>query len=94
MYIDLNTLSRASAAVTAMGVLLGVVLAVYRFYIRQKAQDRELEAVRCELTLLCYGVRACLSGLREQGCNGPVTEALNKLDKHLNQAAHKGEDGA
>ena len=92
-YLDLNTLNGTSAAVTALGVLVGGVLAVYRFYARQKAQDRELAAVRSELTLLCYGVRACLSGLREQGCNGPVTEALNKLDKHLNPAAHKGEEG-
>ena len=93
MYIDLKTLTSASAAVTALGVLVGLVLSIYRFYVRQKAQDRELAAVRSELTLLCYGVRACLCGMREQGCNGPVTEALNKLDKHLNQAAHKGEDG-
>ena len=26
--------------------------------------------------------------LKEQGCNGPVSDALNKLEKHLNQAAH------
>ena len=41
-----------------------------------------------ELTLLTYGILACLKGLKEQGCNGPVSEAINKIEKHLNKAAH------
>ncbi len=41
---------------------------------------------------ICYGVLACLKGLKEQGCNGPVTAALDKLEKHLNQAAHEEEE--
>jgi len=32
---------------------------------------------------------ACLMGLKEQGCNGPVTEAINQLEKHINKQAHK-----
>ena len=27
--------------------------------------------------------------LHEQGCNGPVSQALDKLDKHLNEKAHQ-----
>lgn len=42
-----------------------------------------------EQTLLTYGVLACLKGLREQGCNGPVTEAINKIEKYLNRKAHE-----
>lgn len=41
---------------------------------------------RCEL--LTYAVLACLKGLKEQGCNGPVTEAIGKIEKHINQKAH------
>ena len=37
---------------------------------------------------MCYGIKACLQGLVEQGCDGPVHDALDKLDKHLNQKAH------
>ena len=40
----------------------------------------------------CYGILACLKGLKEQGCNGPVTEALHTLEKHLNQSAHGQEE--
>lgn len=41
-----------------------------------------------ELQLLTYGVLACLKGLQETGCNGPVTEAVNKIEKYLNHKAH------
>ena len=33
----------------------------------------------------------CLKGLKELGCNGPVTEAIDKMEKHLNKAAHDQE---
>lgn len=55
-----------------------------------KAAERtEINAIKNEQTLLVYGVLACLKGLREQGCNGPVTEAINTIEKHLNQKAHE-----
>lgn len=88
MYIDAETLLGAAALVTALGTIAGAVAAAYRFYLRQKKQDEELTAIRAELQVLCFGIRACLSGLKEQGCNGPVTQALTALDKHLNKQAH------
>ncbi len=42
-----------------------------------------------EMCLLTYGVLACLQGLKDQGCNGSVTEAIDKIEKHINQEAHK-----
>lgn len=61
---------------------------------RDKAElyDRmnaELSSVYEELTLLTYGIQACLKGLQEQGCNGPVTEAVHAFEKHLNKKAHE-----
>lgn len=88
MYIDAETLLGAAALVTALGTITGAAAAAYRFYLRQKKQDEELTAIRAELQVLCFGIRACLSGLKEQGCNGPVTQALTALDKHLNKQAH------
>lgn len=89
MYIDLDGLKNAAAAITTLGTILGVVITIYNFFARQKKQDEEIAAIRSEQQLLCYGLRACLSGLKELGCNDPVTDALNKLDKHLNTEAHK-----
>ena len=88
MYIDLESIRSAAACITALSTVFGAGIALYRFYLRQKKQDEELAAIRAELQVLCFGMRACLSGLKEQGCNGPVTQALDALEKHLNRQAH------
>lgn len=90
MYIDVENVKAAATLITALSTISGLIVAVYKFYARQKKQDEELAAMRGELQVLCFGMRACLSGLKEQGCNGPVTEALSLLDKHLNKKAHEG----
>ena len=51
-------------------------------------QEKQIQHIQNELTVICYGLRGALQGLIEKGCNGPCKDALNKLDKHLNQAAH------
>lgn len=92
MYIDANTIITISAVLAALGGIGGVVVWCIKFVERNKKQDKELAAIRKEQTLICYGILACLRGLEEQGCDGPVHEALNKLEKHLNQAAHEEEE--
>ena len=94
MYIDLETVKSTATFLTSLAVIGGALIALYKFYLRQKKQDEELAAIRSELQVLCFGMRACLSGLKEQGCNGPVTQALDALEKHLNKQAHKGDDAA
>lgn len=51
---------------------------------------KDMLRINEEQTLLTYGVLACLKGLKEQGCNGPVTNAIDKIEKYLNQKAHEG----
>ena len=86
--ITANTIITASALLAALGSLFGVDVWCVKFVERDKHQSREMDAILQEQTLICYGVMACLRGLKEQGCNGPVTTALDKLEKHLNEAAH------
>ena len=43
------------------------VFAVYKWYLKQKQQDVEIERVKSEQCLLTYGMLACLKGLKEQG---------------------------
>lgn len=52
---------------------------------------RQLISINNEQTVLTRGVLACLKGQQEQGCNGPVTEAINAIEKYLNEKAHKVE---
>lgn len=73
----------------AGAVVFGAIFAVHKWVLKQNKQDVEIKALKEEQTVICYGVLAALKGLKEQGCNGPVTEAINKLEKHLNVQAHK-----
>lgn len=50
---------------------------------------KEHEETQEEQTLVIYGLLACLKGLAEQGCNGPVSEAIDKIEKHINKKAHR-----
>lgn len=88
MTINAQTIITAAAVLTALGVIGGVGLWCFRFVERDKRQTKELKAIMEEQTVICFGVLACLKGLKEQGCDGPVTAALDKLEKHLNRAAH------
>lgn len=55
----------------------------------RSTHNSDMDGIKQEQTLMVYGLLACLKGLKEQGCNGPVTEAINKIEKHLNQKAHE-----
>lgn len=86
--ITADTIIKLASVIGALGILGGVIFWAYKFVERDKKQSREITAIRKENTLICFGVLACLKGLKEQGCDGPVTTALDMLEKHLNQAAH------
>ena len=49
----------------------------------------DMAGINEEQQMLTYGVLACLKGLQEKGCNGPVTDAINKIEKYLNAKAHE-----
>lgn len=78
-----------ASIITALGVIFGMIFAVYRWYLKQEKQDKDIKSIKEEQTLLTYGVLACLKGLKEQGCDGPVTTAINQIEKHINKKAHK-----
>ena len=89
MYINAQTVITAAAFLGAVATLLGGLSAVHSWYQRQKRQDVDIQAMKEEMCLLTYGVLACLKGLKEMGRNGPVTEAIDKIEKHINEEAHK-----
>lgn len=95
-----QTIITASAVVAAIIALVANFAKIVRWVDKQKKQSIDIEGLRMihnndmnamkqEQTLIIYGLLACLKGLKEQGCNGPVTEAINKIEKHLNQMAHQ-----
>lgn len=78
----------AGAVIAAVIALIAYFAKAVRWVDKQKQQDEEIKAVKEEQQIIIYGVLACLKGLHEQGANGPVTDAINRIEKHLNQAAH------
>lgn len=83
MELTWQSIITAGGVLSALLLLLTTYNRVYRWTLRQKEQDEELKAIRKENTLLTY-----LKGMAEQGCNGPVREAIDKIEKSLNLRAH------
>ena len=89
MTITTETIITIAAVITALGVIFGVIFAVYRWYLQQNKKDDDIKEIKTEQSILTQGVLACLKGLKVQGCDGPVTEAINQIETHLNKQAHK-----
>ncbi len=90
----------AAAFVGAVSALVTYFSKVVRWVDKQSKQDEEIKqlkqhheddikSLKEEQALLIDGVLACLMGLKEQGCNGPVTKAIEKYNNYLNEKAHK-----
>lgn len=90
----------AASVLGAAGAISAAVAKAVRWFDERKVikrkltaleekHDRDMTEERREMQLLVYGILCCLKGLKEKGCNGPVTEAISKLEKHLNAKAHE-----
>ena len=78
-----------AAVITALGVILGLFITIHKWVLKQNKQDDDIASIKKEQSILTKGVLACLKGLKEQGCDGPVTEAILSIENHLNKEAHK-----
>ena len=89
-----------SKIIGALGVILGVIIAVFRWFSRQEKQstdieklreihDADLKSVQEELCIVNYAVLASLDALVQRGYGGNVAEAHVKLQKHINNKAHR-----
>lgn len=89
MIVTWQTIITAAAVLTAIGALLKNYNKGYDFVRRQTEQDKVIADIQAEQAILTYGILACLKGLKEQGADGPVSEAIAKIEKHLNEKAHE-----
>ena len=79
----------AASVVTALGVIFGILFAFFKWLMKRDKNDVEIREIKEEQTILTKGVLACLKGLKEQGCDGPVTTAIVEIEDHINKQAHK-----
>ncbi|WP_120161508.1 branched-chain amino acid ABC transporter permease [Mycoplasmopsis bovirhinis] len=85
----MEIITTIAGVITALGVIFGLIFAIYKWYLKQEKQDKDIKIIKEEQFLLTQGVLACLKGLQEQGCDGPVTIAIKQLENHINKQAHK-----
>lgn len=97
--VTMGGIAAVCGCITGVVAVIVLLVKFIRWVDRQKNQDTEIKALKAqheedlnalkhELTVICYGLKGALQGLIETGCNGPCKEALKLLDKHLNKAAH------
>ena len=78
-----------ASVITALGTIIACFTTIHKWVLRQNKQDDDIRSIKDEQKILTTGVLACLKGLKEQGCDGPVTEAITSIEEHLNKEAHK-----
>ena len=93
MYITADTIITAAGVFGALLTISTLIYKVVQWLQEQKKQSKAIAEINDEMCLLTYAVLACLKGIQEQGCNGPVSDAVEKVEKHLNQKAHKDYSG-
>ena len=62
-----------ASVITALGTIIACFSTIHKWILRQNKQDEDIKAIKEEQSILTTGVLACLKGLKEQGCDCPVT---------------------
>ena len=88
MYVTWQTIITVAAVLAAIVAIARYYNKGYDWVKTQTKQETEIKSIKEEQQLLTKGVLACLKGLREQGCNGAVDEAISDIETHLNKKAH------
>lgn len=88
MYIDTQAVIKAAELIGAAGVVIGLIIGIYKIIAQSRAQGKQIEIILKEQTVIVYALKGALEGLVESGCNGPCKEALAALNKHINKQAH------
>lgn len=84
-----ETILTVASLITALGVILGAVFSFHSWYLNTKKQGEAIKELKEEQKVLIHGILACLKGLKEQGCDGEVTEEIERIENHINTKAHK-----
>jgi hypothetical protein len=95
MMVTWQTIITAAAVLGAAAAIIKTYNRGYDWVKKQEDQDAVIAEIKAdqadikeEQAILTMGILACLKGLKEQGADGPVTEAISAIEQHLNQKAH------
>ena len=87
--ITFDGLVKGVALLVSLAALLGLVWRTFKKIDETNNNRDEIEKIKAEQNVICFGLFACLDGLRQLGANGNVTKAYNALEKHITEQAHE-----
>lgn len=88
------TLGQIVSAIGVIASIGGALVVVVRFCFKYEKRFLTIEGQIEQLEkdskrndqenrILLKGLLACLKGLKEQGCNGPVTQSIDEIEEYL-----------
>lgn len=95
------TLGQIASWIGIIMVIAGFVLAIFKWYQKKISNrldnfenrisilEKDSATNKEENTILLKGQLACLKGLKEQGCDGPVTTSITEIESYLLKKAHE-----
>lgn len=87
--LDFTTIVTILSFIIAVASICGIAYTFFKWIAKQEKQDEDIVSIKEEQRVIVGGILACLKGLQEQGCNGPVTRAISDVEEHINKNAHK-----
>ena len=98
-YLTWDVVIKIASILAAVGAIITLAVKGVHWFDKQEEQtndinklnkkhNEDISSIQSELTILTYGTLACLKGLQEKGCDGPVTEAIDKIERYINKKAH------
>lgn len=96
MDIDVGKISAWIGVITAVATPMVMLLKRLSALIKRldvlerwnSKQQKDIEISKQERRILIEGTLACLEGLKEQGCNGAVSEAIQDIRDFMIEASH------
>lgn len=95
MTIDLDALAGVKLIIElilGLGGIGGIIFGAVRWVDKQNKQDKDIQHLKKEMSLLVMGIDACLDGLEQQGCNHTVPKTRKMIQNYLNEQAHDLDD--
>lgn len=86
--VSWQTIITIGAVIGAICAIMGKYNKAYDLVKHQHTQDATIKEMQIEQTVILKGVLACLKGLSEQGCDGPVKEAEAEIQNYLISKSH------
>ena len=89
MIITFDLIVKIIAFFVSLTAFLGIVWKLFKKIDETSGCHKEISCLKQEQQVFCYGILACLDGLKQLGANGNVTKAHSELSKYINKQAHK-----